>query len=161
MKLVLEQSDQQLAALHVQLMADGARKDALSALIRLTANLLRLTRGTGTAHDVVILAHDYLMAEQALFRVTGDGLSSADIAFALNVFLDGPEPEPSDQDAWRAHTAKWIALSGALQLAAARLLEDPEGMVAGERELVEGLNAWERRRGATPSESPRHDTATA
>lgn len=150
-KLVSETPEEEVARRRAQEAEEEARDVALDALVTMTANLLRIARGSGKPYEVWHYATAYLEAEDELHTLRGRGLSQFEITTALDASAAEREPNEGDEHAYHVHDAKHFAVKGALQLAASRLLGDRLRMAAGESELVYGLNAWEQRpRGRPP-----------
>lgn len=158
MELVSENSDEKLRQ-------ERARRDFNLALVRLTANLMRVTRGAGASYEVGRQAVALVRALDDHWQAFGHYPSSYDYQSALS------RNEPRDPEygygQWRRDALAQI-VSGSLQVSASRLLDQPLQVAAGEREMDNGLRYYlewleegRRERRARDLEQRRREKAAA
>jgi hypothetical protein len=156
MRIVSENSD-----------ADLARRRALEriegTLRALTANLLRVTRGAGNAHELGRQAADFIEAVEAHRSSTGTMPMSEEVAAMLD--LDQYELLGKLDARERSRLlAEQTVIRGALQVVASRLMEQRTQETAGHHEMFEGINRVEDIREAERAEwgpIPRQNGAMA
>lgn len=131
MKIVSEQSREKLAAVQRDKAVERAAEDARRALVELTANLMRLTRGAGKPSEVEDQAA-LLVERLKTYREKARGGPGY---FHFHEALEhGHNPKESGDRA----RAMEKAISGSLQVVASRLLVQPMQVAAGEEELEQG-----------------------
>jgi hypothetical protein len=113
------------------------RANVENVLCRLTANLLRVTRGAGRAHEIAQQAIDFLKACKESHAQVGY-YPAAEFPQMLDT---APELDRPDLN----HAVHRI-VSGALQIIASRLLDQKTQERAREDELYNGIRALERAR---------------
>lgn len=127
--------------------ADGSTDQASAAAVRkalreLTANLMRITRGTGKP-ALVLSQTNAVAASFSAYRSTcGADLSDEEVTEALRL-----EPVPDDDfdEVWPDwDRAVRDMVNGALQVAAAELLSQQAQAATGRRELFAGYRHIEK-----------------
>lgn len=119
---------------------DWNEKMVGSSLRNLTANLMRITRGSGKLLEVESQVME-LANELAKHRdLTSQGVSPHIYRQAL-VF--DPEIHTEDQDVAEKHRARAMVVQGALQFAAAEILDQSTFKSAGDDEMSDGVRMWE------------------
>lgn len=132
MRIVSENSAEEIARRR----AIEGLGDRLRAL---TANLLRVTRGAGSAHDIVHQLQDLLTKfaeyqQACTYLPSSFELSDELHTVAFPRHLDGLPAEAVDQ-----HYAQDMVIRGALQTVASRLVGQRTQETAGETELYAGV----------------------
>ena len=119
---------------------DWIEKMVESRLRNLTANLMRITRGSGKLHEVESQVME-LANELAKHRnLTSQGVSQHIYRQAI---LFDPEIHTENQDVAERHRARAVIVQGALQFAAAELLDQNTFRSAGDDEMSDGVRMWE------------------
>lgn len=136
MKVVSSYSDSQLACRR-------AKDDVAEAIRNLTANLLRVTRGAGKAHEIRRQAIVLIAAMQAHWDACGMWPSSEDLESTLSL-SEEPSGVAGREALWQY--AEEAMVKGALQMAASTLLEQRTQRAAGHTQLFKGLIEIERMR---------------
>lgn len=125
--------------------ASAAQASAIAvrkALRELTANLLRVMRGSGQPDRIAAQAAA-LAADFAAYRdVCGEDPCAEDVADALSFEIVLPEDFDEGLSGWDRAMREMI--SGALQVAAAELLAQQAQAAAGRRELFAGYRQIEK-----------------
>lgn len=140
MKIVSDQSPEELAAERLRRAKEDAKDDFDRAIRALAINILRITRGAGKPYDV---GHQVGTLAEAM-RAHWDAFSywpdEADFQRALS-YEDEREAEygPRQQ---RADALETI-MRGSLQVVASRLAGQQMQIRAGEAELLDGLREYD------------------
>lgn len=103
------------------------------ALRQATANLMRLSRGTGDSIRLYPQVHDLLVAMQNYFESLGEFPTDAEVRAALD-HVD-PVHEIGDSDFAARQRSLDQAVRGALQIAASKMLAQIPQQRSGEKEL--------------------------
>ena len=123
---------------------DQAENEVRWALRTLAANILRVTRGAGKPYLLVEHAADFLKAVIAYQEVSGHPLMAEVLSQALDIQPDR-ELNPQISAGYRdREEATHTMVRGALQIAAARLMEQRTQRAAGESELHQGMRSMEQ-----------------
>jgi hypothetical protein len=140
MKIVVENTEEDLERERVKKEVEWVRRDVDTALLSLTANLFRVTRGAGRAWEIAKQTRELLdafvvFAEAAKHLPPADGLQAA-----LNI-----EPELRNrgtilEDLRPRQDAEQDVIRGALQIAASRLLGQGLQEARGMSEMYSGIN---------------------
>lgn len=141
MRLVVENSDQDVARIE-------ARKDLDWPLRELAANLLRVVRGAGYPARLASQMGDVLAAMKAYHATAGCYPSADEIANVLS--LTRREEVVSDEMTYAVDTM----ISGALQMAASELVGQRTQESRGRSELFVGLTEAETIRAANRKSVP-------
>lgn len=113
------------------------------ALIELTANLLRVTRGAGKPYEILSQARELLAASKEYGDVVGQAPFFGDIVTVNPRYENlGNIAEVSYSQSNEGY-AKDEMLRGALQIVASRLLSQNTQERRGDSELHEGMRRWE------------------
>lgn len=119
---------------------DWNEKMVESHLRDLTANLMRISRGSGKLYEVERQVME-LANELAKHRnLTSHGVSPHIYRQAL---LFDPKIHKEDKDLAERHRARSVVVQGALQFAAAEILDQNTFRSAGDDEMWEGIRIWE------------------
>jgi hypothetical protein len=111
-----------------------------TALRALTANLLRVTRGAGRPDQIVMQTAALGEAFAAYRKASGEDPRPPDMAAALAL-----RDVPGDGESWPEwDRAVREMVDGALQVAAAELLDQPAQAAAGRREMFTGHREIEK-----------------
>ncbi|MEE4208055.1 MAG: hypothetical protein V2I43_02160 [Parvularcula sp.] len=112
----------------------------------LTANLIRIVRGGGTPYDVEGQVMELAREFQGHRELTSHGVSPHVIDAALCI---RPEIERRDHPHREMQDAEASVVKGALQLAAATLLNQNTFKATGGAEMLSGQQRWEELRDFT------------
>ena len=113
-------------------------REATSALVELTANLMRITRGAGNPSRLLAQTLSFLEPAAAYYRDHPDAALDFELTKALrSVFEEGAPPSQSEEAALRKD-AENLMLLGALQIIASRLLGQKAQERAGETQMSQG-----------------------
>jgi hypothetical protein len=121
-----------------------AEQGVRRALKELAANLMRVSRGAGKPYAIAEQCVDVVTSFRAYHEAFGSWPADHDVA----AILDSSSPQSRDFSLPHDERQFTIDLmvSGALRLAAARLLSQKLQESHGEKELLEGVRAYERER---------------
>lgn len=123
---------------------DQAENEVRWALRTLAANILRVTRGAGKPYLLVEHAADFLKSVIAYQEVSGHPLMAEVLSQALDIQPDRElNPQISAASIDRKEAAHTM-VRGALQIAAACLMEQRTQRAAGESELYQGMRSMEQ-----------------
>lgn len=108
-----------------------------SGLRKMAANLMRIARGAGNPYELeqqITSLSDYLKSYRDL---VGHGVSDHIVYDCLNIRqrLD----HDTDADYRRRHEAKETMMLGAIQVAASRLTRNTTQEIAGDRQMLDGV----------------------
>ena len=132
MRIVADNSDEDLTR-------RAAEGEFATALVCLTANLMRIVRGAGKGYDVgseAIRLIDAMKAFQSAY-----GHWPEDFRFPEALAIE--DTDRFYEAGQGRHDAIEQIIKGSLRLAAARLLDQKLQISAGEREIEEGLRAYD------------------
>lgn len=140
MKIVSERSAEELEAEKKASAQRWATADFDSALVSLTVNLLRVTRGAGKAYEVGRQAVELVQVMQKYRDAFGHYPGEGDFHRALTF-----ERERTDEYGSREHRADALEqiMRGSLQVVASRLAGQRMQISAGEDEMWHGLKYYE------------------
>lgn len=110
-------------------------------LRELTANLMRIARGTGRPELVLEQALTLVGLFEAHRQIAGDDMPAADVADALRL-AEIPEDEEAVWGDW--DRAVRAMVQGSLQVAAAELMAQHAQAAAGRKELFAGYRNIEK-----------------
>ena len=130
MKLVVENTDEETEQRHVL----GAYQ---GALIRLTANLLRILRGSGKPYEIGAQVADVLVAMESYHKAIGRWPDPSEARQALS--LRKRRLNHPDGSVRHEKDAKAAIIRAALQAAASVLLDQAAQLTQADRELSEGI----------------------
>ena len=138
MEVVSENSEAEIARMEALSRVEGKLRD-------LAGNILRVVRGAGEAHEIPRQAQSFIDALVDYQTAIGRLPPSDVIAKTLSIkqALDF-EDEEYDEKIW----ARELIISGALRIAAARILDQRLQVVAGDNDFDSGLDRYERARDA-------------
>lgn len=140
MKIIAENTDQDIARHHAQL-------DVEESLRQLSANLLRVIRGAGRPHEIGKQCEDLTVAWQNYREAAGVWPSGELVAASLEL-----ETPPWVSGLGEHEAAAWYGkrtlTRGVLQMVASELLDQRTQQTAGEHEMYTGLNEITRAREA-------------
>ncbi|MEH6750007.1 MAG: hypothetical protein V7698_06970 [Paracoccaceae bacterium] len=119
---------------------DWNEKMAESHLRNLTANLMRIARGSGKLHEVESQVMELANVLANHRNLTSEGLSPHIYRQAI---LFDPEIHVEDQDVAERQRARAVVVQGALQFAAAEILNQNTFKSAGDDEMSDGVKMWE------------------
>lgn len=136
MRIVSENSEQDLAR-------QRAERTARAAVRQLTANLIRVTRGAGKPHEIGRQAVALLEAMQAHWDAARFWPFD-EMADALQMDERPKWPPNADPEEVNRHYAEQMIVAGALQVVASRLVGQATQQRAGEAELHRGVREMER-----------------
>lgn len=140
MKIVSERSAEELEAEKTVGVQRGAAADFEGALVELTVNLLRVTRGAGKAYQIGGQAVELVEAMQRFRDAFGHYPGEGDFHRALTYERERTgEYGPREQ---RADALEEI-MRGSLQVVASRLAGQHLQIAAGEDEMWRGLKSYE------------------
>lgn len=142
-KLVSNNTPEELAQVKKRQRVDRAREQVRSALVQMTANLLRVTRGAGRPAAIVSLASDFLQACVEYRDAAALNPDPEMLTDALEWHHDPELLSRLDEFNQRHLDADEKMVRGALQIAASRLLGQSTQEAAGHNELYEGMREWE------------------
>lgn len=143
MRIVSENTD-------VDIARNAAQERVEWTLRELTANLLRITRGAGRAYEIGRQAAALVDAIQGYCDAAGIWPSSYELSAALRISSD--DSRSADDFAADWAWAEEQMIRGALQMTAARLLNQPLQIGSGQNELHKGFYALEALRKAKAEE---------
>lgn len=139
MKIVSERSAEEIEADKKARHQERALADFDRALVALTVNMLRVTRGAGKAHEIGRQAGNLLQAMEAHWDAFGWYPGEAEFHHALHPPRErDPEYGPNQ---WRSDAIDQI-VRGSLQVAASRLAGQRTQVAAGESEMLNGVNYY-------------------
>lgn len=123
--------------------AEWSEQMVEGSLRRLAANLIRITRGSGTLYEVEpqIMELAELLAKHR--SLTSNGMSPHVFDKALSY---DPDIADDDEGTAKFQRARSQIVRGALQLAASAMLDNNTTKHQGEMELLEGQVMWEELR---------------
>lgn len=143
MKIVSERSAEEVEADRVARARELASERFEAALVDLTVNILRVTRGAGRAHEIARQANALTIVAQEHWDAFGHYPAPEAYHRALRFRQDRDPDYGTDQ--WRTDALEQI-MRGSLQVVASRLAEQPTQVAAGEDEVWRGLRyyaAWQ------------------
>jgi hypothetical protein len=127
---------------------DLARQRALDqfewALRELAANLMRITRGAGKAHDVMQQMSELAKAIRDYHVTAGMWPSSYEFTHALKVSKDFETVRQWSIENQERENAERLIIRGALQIVASRLVAQTTQESAGHSEMHDGMNELAR-----------------
>lgn len=131
MKLVSENSE-------VEIAANRAAEAAQLAVAELAANLMRIARGAGAPEDI---REQVVRLAAAIedHRAAARGAPTEAMVAALRLPADSDQASPSSEAAAARAFARQSIVKGALQYAAATILDQRAQAAAGEREIADGV----------------------
>ncbi len=142
MRVVSENSAEDLARVRAEARVDGALRE-------LAANMLRVVRGAGRPYELLRQADRFLAVCEAYREAVGHYPPDQDLGAALQVHRE-LEPGIFAESEYVIADAREAMMRGGLQIAASRLLGQATQMRAGEAELFDGArryaNFWMERR---------------
>ena len=161
MKIVSERSVEELEAERKAGAQRWATADFESALVSLTVNLLRVTRGAGKAYEVGRQAVELVQVMQKYRNAFGYYPGEGEFHSALRYERErtgeyGPREERAD--------ALELIMRGSLQVVASRLAGQRMQISAGESEMLDGLKdyqLWQEDRRRENAEQARAARAAA
>jgi hypothetical protein len=122
---------------------DVARERALfgfeGAVKALAANLIRIARGAGDPMELTQQADNFLDAIANYRQAFGHSPRWEETVKALSAIIRPERSNFHSEDRWEEAYAREQLISGALRVAAARLLDQRLQVLAGEREMGDGL----------------------
>lgn len=144
MRVVSENSDQEIARRKAGAARQEAGEIVGSGLRELAANIMRVTRGAGKPWEIGRQAQALINDMIAYSEVVGHYPSSEEISQALSLELD-PEVRArmSDENMVEIRAEQKI-VRGSLQIAASHLLGQLTQQRAGDSEVHEGMRDWDR-----------------
>ena len=145
-KLIVNNSTEELAEAEAQRRAACALEAAQAALLKHTANLLRVTRGAGERHSIIMHAAEFMQACSEFHDATGRFPDAQTLLPALRWELDHEQISKFDVCFRRSIRAREKMTRGALKIVASKLLEQKTQETAGEFELYLGMSEWEKAR---------------
>lgn len=145
MRIVSKKTEAEIAATR-------AEEDALQSLKKLTGELMRIARGAGKPYAVEEFAGAFLANAQRYRETTGHGLSTDKIATVMQV-----RAAPIEHDGFASERLISIeqAISGSLQVAASRLLQDRLRELSGKDEIFRSMQDWVESREIARKEAER------
>lgn len=114
-----------------------------SGLRQLTANLIRISRGSGSLHEVEAQVMELAELFAKHRNITSHGVSPHIFDKALNY---DPVTSLEDQETATLQRVRSQIVRGALQIAASALVDNNTTKHQGETELLEGQLQWEELR---------------
>ncbi|SIO37069.1 hypothetical protein SAMN05444722_1722 [Rhodovulum sp. ES.010] len=127
---------------------ERACKAADEALRRLTANLLRVTRGAGKPWEIVGHAAEFVLAVEAAQRTSEFGYSPERASAALRLEHFAFDRTREDIEMRMKLDAEHRIVCGALQIAASDLLGQNTHLQRGATEMSDGIRDLEDARAA-------------
>ncbi len=149
MKLVIDNSEADIEKNRATSRVEGS-------LVRLTANLMRVTRGAGKPEDVIDQVCAFIKAASEYEETTGSFLDSNIIANCLRLGwgLSREEKRSLSRESAAFALAEETICGGALQMVASQLLGQNSHSQMGNRELYDGIAELEQAR--IDSNNPPH-----
>ena len=114
----------------------GAENDARDAARVLAANIIRVVRGAGRPDEIGLQAVALVEAMQRHWETT-QSWPNEEIANELRLASREPRTVDGIWSEWES--AEHRMITGALQIAASRLIDQPTQEAAGRREMITGL----------------------
>jgi hypothetical protein len=143
MRVVSETSEAELARKRKADETRRAMDRVQSAVVDLTANLLRVTRGAGKSYELGAQANQFVETLIAYREVAGCYPDTYSLDNALRFERDEEFLNRLKGDALDEYYAKEKVLRGALQTVASRLLGQSTIQRMGENEMFEGIRRIE------------------
>jgi hypothetical protein len=144
MRVVSENSEQELA----RRKAEAAREEAaevVGAMLReLAANIMRVTRGAGKPWEIGRQTGALINSMVEYREAVGHYPSSEEISNALSLDLDPEVRARMSQENMMEIYARQRIVHGSLQIAASHLLGQRAQEAAGRHEMHEGMRDWDR-----------------
>jgi hypothetical protein len=142
-ELVSSNSPDDLAKEKAKQKTERARHDVMAALVQLTANLLRVTRGAGRPGAIIPMAMEFIEACAEYRNAAGLNPAPEYLAEALMWQRDFEYIMRFDEFNQAHIEADEKMARGALQIVASRLLGQNTQESAGHNELYQGMHEWE------------------
>lgn len=140
MKVVSERSAEEIEAERKAQAQATALRAYEAALVNLTVNILRVTRGAGRAYEIGRQASALIEAMERHWDAFGHYPGTDDVHRALRFRDQERDPEYGSEQ-WRTDALQQI-MSGSLQVIASRLAGQRTQVAAGEDEMRRGLNYY-------------------
>lgn len=140
MRVVSERSAEEIEADRITRARELASERFEAALVDLTVNILRVTRGAGRPHEISRQAHALVLAGEEHWEAFDHYPPPEAYHEALRFRQQDRDPDYGTNQ-WRTDALEQI-MRGSLQVVASRLAEQPTQIAAGEDEVWRGFRYY-------------------